>query len=235
MPVDERDKLASDDFVEVEDENVLRPHAAQGRRLHARHVVHVDFQRGVAAERRGVARQLPAAGMPVRPVANAVSLGSEEIVERGIDMGPFDFHSRPVERTDIVQVDIDQEPVETEEEEVEPVAQIPVGLVAVELVGLLRAVGVRTTPARSPPASRPARAGAPLCAAAPARRPTRSTRPRNRQPPSCVERLEDGTGAGYLWSWRTWRFDCLDRNGLGSDILPDTNDLRHVCHQFLSP
>ena len=57
--------------------------------------------------------------MLVGPAANAVSLGSEETVERGIDIGAFGFHYGPVERTDIVEVDIDREPFETEVEEVE--------------------------------------------------------------------------------------------------------------------
>ena len=127
MPVNERDQLAGDDFVEVEDENVLRPHATQGKRLHARHaeqrlarhVVHVDLQGGVAAERRGVTGQPLAASMLVGPAANAVSLGREETVERSVDVGAFGFHCGPVERADIVQVDIDREPVDIEVEEVE--------------------------------------------------------------------------------------------------------------------
>ena len=119
MPVDERHKLAGNNFVEIEDENVLRPHAAQGERLHARHVVDVDLQRGLAAECRDVAGQRLAPGMLVEPAANAVSPGREETVERSVNVRAFGFHRGPVERTDIVEVDIVRESVETEMEEVE--------------------------------------------------------------------------------------------------------------------
>ncbi len=53
------------------------------------------------------------------PAASAVSLGSEETVGRGVDVGAFGFHCGPVERTDVLKVDIAREPVETEVEEVE--------------------------------------------------------------------------------------------------------------------
>lgn len=121
MPVDKRDELAGDDFVEVEDENLSRPHVTLGKRLHARHaeqglarhVVHVDLQGGVAAERRGEAHQPLAAGMLVGLASDAVSLGSEETVECGVDGRAFGFHCGPIEGTDIVEVDIDRKPIET--------------------------------------------------------------------------------------------------------------------------
>ena len=82
---------------------------------------------------------------------------------------------------------------------------------------------------------RPGRAGVRPRATGPARRRTRSARPRNRRSPSCVERLEDRTGEGYLRSWRAWRFRCLGRNAFRTDFLPNLNDLRHVRHCNIGP
>ena len=74
-------------------------------------------------------------------------------------------------------------------------------------------------PGCSRPASRPSEAGAPPRATAQARRPTRSTRRRNRRSPSCGLRLEDRTGEGYLRSWAAWFFRCLGGNPLGNEFL----------------
>ena len=51
-------------------------------------------------------RSLPACSSGLRRVP--YPRGSEEAVERGVDIGAFGFHYGPVERTDIVQVDIDE-------------------------------------------------------------------------------------------------------------------------------
>ena len=69
----------------------------------------------------------------------------------------------------------------------------------------------------------------------PARRRTRSARPRNRRSPSCGLRLEDRTAEEYLRSWRAWRSRCLGRNALGNEFLPDLNGLRHVRHHIVAP
>ena len=71
-------------------------------------------------------------------------------------------------------------------------------------------------------------------AAEPARRPTRSTRPRNRRSPSCVVRLEDRTGEGYLRSWRAWRSRCLGGSALDNEHLSESNDLGHVRRYFIA-
>ena len=92
----------------------------------------------------------------------------------------------------------------------------------------------RATPGCSRSASRPGRAGGPPRAAALARRPTRSTRRRNRRSPSCVVRLEDRTGEGYLRSWRAWRFRCRGRRSLDNELLSESNDLRHVRRYFIA-
>ena len=91
----------------------------------------------------------------------------------------------------------------------------------------------RAIPGCSQPAPPQGRAGVPPRAAAPARRPTRSTRPRNRRSPSCVVRLEDRTGEGYLRSWRAWRFRCLGGSALDNELLSESNDSGHVRRYFI--
>ncbi len=61
------------------------------------------------------------------------------------------------------------------------------------------------------------------------------TCPRQRQSPSCVVRLEDRTGEGYLRSWRAWRFRCFGGNALDNEFLPHDNELGHVRHHVLAP
>jgi len=93
----------------------------------------------------------------------------------------------------------------------------------------------RASPGCSLPASRPGRAGIRPRATAPGRRGKRSDLPRNPRLPSCVGRLEDRTGKGYLRSCWAWRFRCLGRKSLDNELLPDINDLRHVRHHILAP
>ena len=78
------------------------------------------------------------------------------------------------------------------------------------------------------PAFRPRAAGQ-------ARRPTRSTRRRNRRSPSCVVRLEDRTGGEYLRSWRAWRSRLLRRKCAGQRIFyPMSTTYATFAHYILA-
>ena len=91
------------------------------------------------------------------------------------------------------------------------------------------------SPGCSPSASRPARAGVRPRATGPARRRTRSARPRNRRSLSCVGRLADRTGEGYLRSWRRGAFVAREGTRFDNEFLIDHNDLPHVRHHIIGP
>jgi len=127
VPVEERNRLAGDDLMQVEDQHSFCSHVTKRSGRHtsgakqrlALHVVHVELQRGVSAQRGGKAQKPLAACMFVGPASNGIALRCKEPVQSGFDLWPLSLHHRPLKRADIVDIYINRQPVETEMKDIE--------------------------------------------------------------------------------------------------------------------
>lgn len=119
--------IASDDLMQINDQNVFGPRSAELHGVHAgdaekrlpHHVIDVDFYCAVAAERRGMHRKPFTARMVIGLAADAVALSRKNTAKRFFKRGPLREHLLPIKFADVVEVDIDRQPVEAEMKHVE--------------------------------------------------------------------------------------------------------------------